>query len=299
MSTIGSFHDFLRFEHEVFGEDSPIARYDPYLIRYGEYRFLLEVLLPRPGETALDVGCETNIFLLYLAYLGLEMIGIDLNPNVWRDLKRRKKAVERATSRKLNVAFKAQDATQLSMEPDSVDKVIAVSSIEHMFSDEGHGDQLAIASIARVLRPGGLAALSLPMSNGAPFHEAPRGDAGFAGPYRLYTPSAVSERIQSHPDLETVQLAYLAQTTPDPRYPHLHFFRFWIDSLTNEERLNWAWANPILSRVFNPIVSQEEGESRLETVNTVLICLRKEAGPRVVQPSAGWLNTEREGDLNP
>jgi hypothetical protein len=45
--------------------------------------------------------------------------------------------------------------------------------------------------------------------------------------------------------------------------------------LAPEERLKWAWANAILSTVFNPVISMEEGEERLETVNTALICLRK------------------------
>lgn len=270
-----TFEDFLEFEQTVFQQDFPIAHYDPFLIRYGEYRFTMDVLPFRPGETVLDVGCERNIFLLYLASRGLKATGVDLNPQVWQDLKKTKKRVERATSQRLKVTFKAQDATQLSLKPDSVDKVIAISSIEHMFSERGHGDQLAIESIARVLKPGGMVALTLPMSNGDPFHEEPIGDERFAGPYRIYTPEAVRERILSHPDLETVRVAYLAQTTPDRRYPHLHFFRFWMDTLTPEERLKWAWANPILATMFNPIVSQAEGEERLETVNTVLICLAK------------------------
>lgn len=269
------FGDFLVFERNVFGEDFPIANYDPFLIRYGEYRFALDVLSIQPGETVLDIGCEANIFLLYLAHLGARMIGVDLNPKVWDELKRRKQAVEKSTGQRLEVTFEAQDATQLSLEPESVDKMVAVSSIEHMFSEHGHGDQLAMQSIARVLKPGGLAALSIPMSNGGPFHEAPRGDRCFAGPYRLYTPEALTERILSHPDLEKVHLRYLAQTTPDPRYENLHFFRFWMDSLTLKERKEWAWATPILAETFNPIVSQEEGEKRLETVNTALICLRK------------------------
>jgi len=279
-----AFNTFLAFEKSVFGEDFPIANYDPFLIRYGEYRFALDVLSIQPGETLLDLGCEANIFILYLAQLGARTIGVDLNPKVWDELEKKKQAVERSTNQKLEVTFKAQDATQLSLEPESVDKVVAISSIEHMFSEGGHGDQLAMQSIARVLKPGGVAALSIPMSNGGPFHEAPRGDGGFAGPYRLYTPQAVRERILSHPDLEKVHLRYLAQTTPDPRYEHLHFFRFWMNSLAPRERRQWAWATPILAEVFNPIVSQEEGEKRLETVNTALICLRKRGEDTTLSP---------------
>lgn len=270
-----AFNRFLLFEKNVFGERFPIASYDPFLVRYGEYRFALDVLSIQPGETLLDLGCEANIFILYLAHLGARTIGVDLNPEVWAELEKKKQVVERSINQELEVKFKAEDATQLSLEPESVDKVVAISSIEHMFSEDGHGDQLAMQSIARVLKPGGLAALSIPMSNGGPFHEAPRGDRGFAAPYRLYTPEAVRERILSHPDLEKVHLYYLAQTTPDPRYEHLHFFRFWMDSLAPQERKQWAWATAILAGVFNPIVSEEEGERRLEAVNTALICLRK------------------------
>lgn len=280
MDSFPSFNGFLEFEKRVFGESFPIATYDPYMIRYGEYRFALEMLHFHPGETVLDLGCEKNFFLLYLTYQGVRALGVDLNPMAWKELQKRKKRVEQAIGRKLQVIFKADDATQLSLEPESVDKVIAISSIEHMFSERGHGDQLAMASIARVLKPGGLAAITLPMSDGGPFHEAPTGDERFAGPYRLYTPEAVKERILSQPELVNVSLKYLAHTSPDPRYSHIHFFRFWMECLTAEERWKWAWANPILADLFNPDISQEEGERRLGTVNTVLICLRKKVPSR-------------------
>ena len=58
-----SFEGFLDFEKHAFGESYPIAAYDPYMIRYGEYRFVLDMLPFRPGETVLDVGCEKNIFI--------------------------------------------------------------------------------------------------------------------------------------------------------------------------------------------------------------------------------------------
>jgi SAM-dependent methyltransferase len=278
LDALKRFEAFLEFEDKVFGRDFPIPAYDPYLIRYGEYRFALEMLALRHGETILDLGCAANILILFLAYLGVRALAVDMEPQVWGELRRKKEVVERATGRKLKLDFKAEDATRLTLESESIDEVIAISAIEHMFSDQGFGDQLAVAAIARVLKPGGTAVITLPMSNGGPFHESPSGDAGFGGPYRLYTPEALQERILSQPELETVRLTYLAQTTPDPRYDHLYFFRFWMESLTSDERWKWAWANAILAAVFNPIISQEEGERRLETVNTALICLRKKVG---------------------
>ena len=165
-------------------------------------------------------------------------------------------------------------AHQGDVPSDSVDTVIATSSIEHMYTDEANGDECAVASIAHVLKPGGFAAITVPMSNGGPFHEAPKGDARFAGPYRLYTPETIRERFLSNPDLEVVRHAYLAQTTPDPRYDDLRFAGFW-HSFTEEEKLRWSWAYPILSGVFNPIVEAELGRRRESSLNTALVLLRK------------------------
>ncbi len=275
MESSDRFNDFLKFEQMVFGDSFPIAVYDPALIRYGEYRFVLDALPLQPSETVLDLGCEANILLLYLAYKGCRLIGVDINPRVWHSLEERKKKVERVTGRKLDVTFKADDATHLSLPPTSVDAVVAVSSIEHMFSKSGHGDQLAIESIARVLKPSGLAAVTVPMSNGVPFHESPKGDARFAGPYRLYTPETLRERYLSNPMLETMRLDYLANSTPDIRFDQMHFHRFWLQTLKAQDRMKWAWAQPILAAIFNPIVSSEEGYVRIETLNTALICFQK------------------------
>jgi SAM-dependent methyltransferase len=269
------FEGFVTFEQEAFGKDYPIANYDPHMIRYGEYQFLLETLDFKPGQTVLDVGCEYNIMLLYLATRGGRLLGVDLNPAVAKTIQERRKRVERALGRRLEVRFQAEDATRLSLEAESVDRVVAISSIEHMFSDQGHGDVLAVASIARVLKPGGVAVITVPASNGGPFHEQPRGDARFAGPYRLYTPEKLRDRFMSNPDLETVRFEYLSQTTPDPRFNRLHFYRFWSDELKPRDRAKWAWATPILGRVFNPITPAEEAESHPESLNTALIALRK------------------------
>jgi len=268
------FSNFLSFEGWVFREDFPVATYDPHLIRYGEYRFALETLSFLPGEIVVDLGCGYNIFGLYLAYLGVQVLAIDADPQVWEELQRRKRRVEQVTGRTLAVIFRAEDATELHLEPESVDKVVAISSIEHMFSEKGPGDVLAVKQIARILKPGGQAIITVPMSGNGPFHESPYGDEHFRGPYRLYTPESLEERIFSCPGLEKVTLKYLAYTTPDPRYHSNQFICFWR-SLSQEERAKWAWSYAILSILFNTIIPEEEMETHLETLNTALICLRK------------------------
>jgi SAM-dependent methyltransferase len=186
MKSIESFNHLLEFEKEVF-EELFIPNYEPYLIRYGEYRFTLEMLSFDAGETVLDVGCESNIFILYLASLGVRALGVDIDRRAGRELQAKKRRVEQATGQKLDVTFQKQDATRLSLDAESVDKVVAISAIEHMFSERGHGDQLAMAGIAHVLKPGGLAAITVPMSNGGPFHDSPTGGAGRAHPVAART----------------------------------------------------------------------------------------------------------------
>ena len=268
------FADFLSFETRVFGEPAPIARYDPYLIRYGEYRFILESIAPKRGDVILDLGCEANLRMFFLAVRGADVIGVDMDEGLTGLIEERRELVRQVTGVEPSLRFVVQDATKLDLPSDSVDTVIATSSIEHMYTDEANGDECAVASIAHVLKPGGFAAITVPMSNGGPFHEAPKGDARFAGPYRLYTPETIRERFLSNPDLEVVRHAYLAQTTPDPRYDDLRFAGFW-HSFTEEEKLRWSWAYPILSGVFNPIVEAELGRRRESSLNTALVLLRK------------------------
>jgi SAM-dependent methyltransferase len=270
------FVDFLEFEHRVFGDPPPIAYYDRYLIRYGEYRFILDTLSFDGNQTVLDIGCETNIFMLYLASKGLSVIGVDIDPDLESVVHDRKALVRDRLGTDMDLTFLARDVTSLDLEPESVDAVVATSSVEHMFSPQGHGDTLAVSSIARVLKRGGQAAITVPMSNGGPFHEAPSGDERYAGPYRLYTPETLRERLLGNPALRTEVVEYLMQTTPDPRFPDTHFAGFWTTQLSSDERLKWAWANPILASVFNPRVSASEGERALGAVNTALLCLRKQ-----------------------
>jgi SAM-dependent methyltransferase len=269
------FFDFLQYEQTVFGEENPVSSYDPYFIRYGEYRFLLDQLTFSPTDTVLDMGCEANIFMLFLATRGLKVIGADIDPLAGVSLLEKQAVVEKASGKKLDVTFMVEDATALTLEAESVDKVIAVSSIEHMFSDKGHGDYLAVEGIQRVLKPGGKAVITLPTSNGLPFHESPTGDANFGYSYRLYTPGALEERILSHAHLKTVSHKYLAMAQVDPRYHANKFIEFWVKELTVEERKKWGWANAFLANFVNPILSKEAGEQNIVQANTALLCLQK------------------------
>ena len=268
------FSDFLDYERRVYGDQLFVPGYDPYLIRYGEYRFLLDHVRLGPGIRLLDVGCEANIFLPFAALHGADAVGLDIDPAAQALLHERVAAVATAYERPLSVRFECGDATQFETH-ESFDAVIAVSAIEHFFTPAGNGDSLAIDTIARALRPGGLAVVTVPMSNDNGFIEVPGGNERFAYSYRLYSLDALYARLLGHPDLEVVDLRFLIQTTPDHRYRDLHFQRFWTEMLTAEQRAPWAWANAIFANTFNPILSEAEAVRRHGEVNTALIAFRR------------------------
>jgi SAM-dependent methyltransferase len=269
-----TFADFLDYERLAYGEQLFVPGYDPYLIRYGEYRFLLEHLRIEPGDRLLDVGCEANIFLPFAAAHGAQAVGIDIDPVAESMLLDRIQAAERAYGRNVPVRFECADAT--TYEPaEAFDAVIAISAIEHFFTPAGAGDSLAIATVARALRPGGVGIVTVPMSNDNGFIEVPGGDGRFAYSYRLYSLEALYERLLSHPDLDVIDLRFLLQTTPDHRYGHLHFQRFWTETLTPEQRAPWAWANMIFANTFNPVLSEAEAVQRPGEVNTALIAFQR------------------------
>jgi hypothetical protein len=56
-----AFNDFLEFEWKIYGSDYPIATYDAALIRYGEYRFVLESVPFHCPRITLDLRNEHRV----------------------------------------------------------------------------------------------------------------------------------------------------------------------------------------------------------------------------------------------
>jgi ubiquinone/menaquinone biosynthesis C-methylase UbiE len=115
-----------------------VNRWDPAHLRR------IDKLLPMgPGDRVLEVGCGQGHLTTRLAERGIDMVGIDANPN----------APEVSGSARV-LHMRAED---LSFDDGEFDAVIAVHAIEHIPPlDE------AAAEMARVLRPGGKALFIYP-----------------------------------------------------------------------------------------------------------------------------------------
>lgn len=101
-------------------------------------------LLPlQPSTTVLEVGCGSGHLTKRLAARGVDIVGIDANPN----------AAEVADSDRV-LTMRAE---ALDFENDSFDALVSVHAIEHIPALEA-----ALVEMARVLRPGGQALFIYP-----------------------------------------------------------------------------------------------------------------------------------------
>ena len=110
-------------------------------------RLLLD-LLPsaRPGNDVLNVGAGQGSFTRLLEDRGFRVVSADVSPL----------AVDVLASRVHGEAFLA-DLTELPFADASFDAVVAGEVLEHI-----EDDAKALSEAARVLRPGGVAAISVP-----------------------------------------------------------------------------------------------------------------------------------------
>jgi ubiquinone/menaquinone biosynthesis C-methylase UbiE len=92
----------------------------------------------QPGDRVLEVGCGAGHLVKRLAERGIDIVGIDINPNA---------AEIAGTDRVIEMA-----ADSLDFPDDEFDAIVSVHAIEHIPELEA-----AAAEMARVLKPGGSA----------------------------------------------------------------------------------------------------------------------------------------------
>lgn len=107
----------------------------------------------KPGQTVLDIGCGTGIDAVYLAWIGICVIGIDASPTMIAEA--RAKVSDWFNDR---IVFRVMDATEIGSLPEgSVDGIIsAFASLNTVDDVAGFG-----AAAARLLKPGGTMLLHL------------------------------------------------------------------------------------------------------------------------------------------
>jgi len=165
-------------------------------------RTVLELLAAQPDERILDAGCGHGFYLRLLADLGCQRsVGVECRA-AWLEQGR----AELADS---GPQLVRGDVCRLPCADGSFDKAILSEVIEHVADDHA-----ALTETRRVLRPGGVAVITVPHANypllwdpinkflervfGTHLPREPLWLGGiYADHYRLYTPDGLVDRLHS------------------------------------------------------------------------------------------------------
>jgi ubiquinone/menaquinone biosynthesis C-methylase UbiE len=140
----------------------------------------------RPGQRVLDLGCGGGRHAFEVYRRGADVVAFDLDPSELTGVQGMFGAMREAgeASPRTGATVISGDATAMPFGDGTFDRVIAAEILEHVLDD-----QRAMSELARVLRPGGLAAITVPAflpericwALSTEYHEVPGGHV------RIYT----------------------------------------------------------------------------------------------------------------
>jgi 2-polyprenyl-3-methyl-5-hydroxy-6-metoxy-1,4-benzoquinol methylase len=120
---------------------------------------VLKVLAPREGELILDVGCRSGALLAEIAARGARALGLDVDEGaIGRELPQ-----TRAYRQRIDLVV--NDIRTSAIKEESCDKITMLDCLEHIADDRA-----ALAAVHRLLKPGGIAVLTVPTIPGHPPH---------------------------------------------------------------------------------------------------------------------------------
>lgn len=153
-----------------------------------EYPLAIQQLKLEPHHVVADIGSLDSTLPLYIARRCAKIYSIDLSESV--------KAIE-ISAKKIglgNLETVIENATGLSFTNNFFDRITAISCIEHFMPLES-GDIDAIKEIERVLKPGGIAVITVPF--GEKFEEEWRAGLDKTDEYlqRRYDFNSLKDRL--------------------------------------------------------------------------------------------------------
>jgi ubiquinone/menaquinone biosynthesis C-methylase UbiE len=149
----------------------------------------------RPGHRVLDLGCGGGRHAFEVYRRGADVVAFDLDPGELGPVAGMFGAMraEGEADQQAGATAISGDATAMPFGDGTFDRVIAAEVLEHIFDD-----QRAMNELARVLRPGGLAAITVPSflpericwALSTEYHEVPGGHV------RIYTRAELEAKLR-------------------------------------------------------------------------------------------------------
>ena len=127
--------------------------------RYLEYHLALSKLGSLDGCRVLDIGSPKLPVLLLARHAKCELYATDIRDYFIGSTRQFLTRMGMANRIGRDLHLDVQDARTLTYVDGFFDKIYAISVVEHI---PGNGDATALSEIARVLRPGGVATLTVP-----------------------------------------------------------------------------------------------------------------------------------------
>ncbi len=178
----------------------------------------LTYLAARPGDRILDIGSPKLLSLFLAQQVGAEVWATDLYPYFFEEYH------QHLLNLRLQGRYhiEVQDARSLPYSDNFFDRAYAISVLEHI---EGDGDSKAMQEIARVLKPGGVLCLTLPISlSYAEFHTqanyyfTPHEQGATAFYERHYDPDALARRLVIPSGLRVLKQCFYGERLPFERF---------------------------------------------------------------------------------
>ena len=236
--------------------------------RYAEYPWVYNNLGLSENQRILDVGSSScSLLALLLASKKKYCVHVtDIDARVLQHIKfARKLGLDDQIGRK-KLFIERQDATSLTYRGEMFDRATAISVLEHI---PGEGDTKAIKEVSRVLKPGGVAVVTVPynLSYRETFVRRNVYDRAYEGSpvfyQRHYDTVRLVERLIEPSGLVVKNIEYFGEDG-------LRFERFWESAPVIVKALV-GWMRP----VFSMIAIRRIGEDSLQKAMAAFLVLEK------------------------
>lgn len=228
--------------------------------RSGECATLIRWLAPARGDLILDVGCGDCHFTSVIADTGAEVVGIDVDE--------RRLRLARSLYRHRRTRILTMDAGAMDFPDGSFDKAVSFCVIEHLPDDE-----VVIAHLARVIKPGGLLVLSADSLSNEEITAAEREAHRERYAVRAFhTRESLGEKLDRH-GFDVIESHYILTT---PFSLRLVRWSWAMDSLSRPARLLLSPAQLVLATVGKALSDiSERRNAGAERGLTLLVRARK------------------------